>query len=203
MLVAVLHGLFSSWKKEPARSRTYRRPLEQEAYRTELRVRKANGCLPEFERTPAGSASCCPGGLPCRSGGPSRSALNCRFLSWRRRAQRGQCGAPGIPPNRSGSDQWTHCPVCTGPPRWWRTRPNLELAQLTSFGCRPDLPLPPIRCWNSLPAPKAVYAHQDDEARPARPASVSALVRRCEERWRGTPPTSPAASAFRPVSSPG
>ena len=135
-LVAVLHDLFGIPKGTP-RSRTRRRPRTGSLPHRAPGRRRTGACRARTHRQARHRTVRT--ALPCRSGGPSRSART-RRLPRRRRAQRGQCGAPRASrrtaPGRGPVD--LSFPSVSGPPRWYARAPTSSWCSSTSFGCGLD-----------------------------------------------------------------
>ena len=198
-LVAVLHDLFGIPKKE-LRAAVRVAALEQEAYRTELRA-EGERVLAELERT--GKLGIVLSGRPYHAdpavhhGLPELVAsLGAAVLSEDSVAHLGHPAEP-----LRVVDQWTYHSRLYRATALVCTRPNLELVQLTSFGCGLDAITADQVSELLTSAGKLHTLIKIDEGASLGAARIRirSLLAAVEER-RGTPPTPrPAASAFRPV----
>ena len=198
-LVAVLHGLFGIPKKE-LRAAVRVAALEQEAYRTELRA-EGERVLAELERT--GRLGIVLSGRPYHAdpavhhGLPELVAsLGAAVLSEDSVAHLGHPAEP-----LRVVDQWTYHSRLYRATALVCTRPNLELVQLTSFGCGLDAITADQVSELLTSAGKLHTLIKIDEGASLGAARIRirSLLAAVEER-RGTPPTPrPAISASRPV----
>ena len=198
-LVAALHDLFGIPKKE-LRAAVRVAALEQEAYRTELRA-EGERVLAELERT--GKLGIVLSGRPYHAdpavhhGLPELVAsLGAAVLSEDSVAHLGHPAEP-----LRVVDQWTYHSRLYRATALVCTRPNLELVQLTSFGCGLDAITADQVSELLTSAGKLHTLIKIDEGASLGAARIRirSLLAAVEER-RETPPTPrPAASAFRPV----
>ena len=198
-LVAVLDDLFGIPKKE-LHAAVRVAALEQEAYRTELRA-EGERVLAELERT--GKLGIVLSGRPYHAdpavhhGLPELVAsLGAAVLSEDSVAHLGHPAEP-----LRVVDQWTYHSRLYRATALVCTRPNLELVQLTSFGCGLDAITADQVSELLTSAGKLHTLIKIDEGASLGAARIRirSLLAAVEER-RGTPPTPrPAASAFRPV----